>query len=520
MYILLNLLVCSIFVVSDNEAARILAVFPTPSISHQVVFRPLTQELAKRGHEVTVITPDPVFKNSKAPPNLTEIDVHDISYNIWMESFMKSASKGNKNDMLSQIEIFLSTFPKVFNAQVQSEEVQTILSDKKRKFDLIFIEACVRSSLALSHVYKGVPVIVASSLGSIPGNYEVIGASEHPLLYASIFQQRIYDLSILEKITELYNLYQIKRAFKNNVEFENRLLQQAFGPDIPSVEELSNNVDMLFLNINPIFEGIRPVPPSVVYMGGLHLQPSKELPTDIKKYLDLSKHGVIYFSFGTNVAPSTLPPERIAIFTKVFSKLPYDVLWKWDKDDLPGRSDNIRISKWLPQSDLLRHPKVKLFITQGGLQSTDEAIVAGVPLIGFPLLADQWFNVEKYVHFKIGIKLDLATVTEEKLFDAIKSTIEDVSYRQNLEKLRSIMFDTPQTPLERAVWWTEYVLRHGGAKHLRSPAANISWAEYLELELVLTLLTGLFAILAVFIASIYLLYKKFISRGNSKQKRS
>lgn len=44
-------------------------------------------------------------------------------------------------------------------------------------------------------------------------------------------------------------------------------------------------------------------------------------------------------------------------------------------------------------------------------------------------------------------------------------------------------------PLERAVWWTEYVLRHGGASHLRSPAANISWAEYLEIDLILTILS-------------------------------
>lgn len=58
-------------------------------------------------------------------------------------------------------------------------------------------------------------------------------------------------------------------------------------------------------------------------------------------------------SFGTNVDPSLLPPEKIQAFIKAFSDLPYDVLWKWNKDELPGRTKNIRISKWLPQSDLL-----------------------------------------------------------------------------------------------------------------------------------------------------------------------
>lgn len=49
-------------VIGSNESARILAVYPTPSISHQVVFRPLMQELAKRGHDVVVITADPAFQ--------------------------------------------------------------------------------------------------------------------------------------------------------------------------------------------------------------------------------------------------------------------------------------------------------------------------------------------------------------------------------------------------------------------------------------------------------------------------
>lgn len=74
---------------------------------------------------------------------------------------------------------------------------------------------------------------------------------------------------------------------------------------------------------------------------------------DLKNYLDSSKNGVIYLSFGTNVLPSLLPVDKIKMIARVFSQLPYDVVWKWNNDELPGQSKNIRISKWLPQSDLL-----------------------------------------------------------------------------------------------------------------------------------------------------------------------
>ncbi|KOB64164.1 Glycosyltransferase 2, partial [Operophtera brumata] len=50
------------------------------------------------------------------------------------------------------------------------------------------------------------------------------------------------------------------------------------------------------------------------------------------------------------------------------------------------------------------------------------------------------------------------------------------------------MHDQPQSGLDRAVWWTEHVLRHGSGKHLRSPSANMPWSEYLELNLVLVFL--------------------------------
>jgi glucuronosyltransferase len=74
---------------------------------------------------------------------------------------------------------------------------------------------------------------------------------------------------------------------------------------------------------------------------------------DLKRYLDSSENGVIYISFGTNVDPAMLPPKKLQAMINVFSKMPYDVLWKWNEEKLPGNSKNIKVSKWLPQADLL-----------------------------------------------------------------------------------------------------------------------------------------------------------------------
>ncbi|XP_063834078.1 UDP-glucosyltransferase 2-like [Ostrinia nubilalis] len=488
---------------AGSEAARILAYFPAPSISHQVVFRSLMQELAKRGHEVTVLTTDPVFTKTPAPPNLKEVDLHDLSYGIWKKEFLQRSTEND--DIVSQIKLIFKLVNDIIEKQLMSSEVRSVINENN-KYDLVIVEELAKQLTVLAHLFKA-PLIQFSSFGGTFDTYSIVGAPIHELLYPSVVRQKLYNLTMWDKVTELAKFYQMQYYYDTQLlEEENAMLKRVFG-DVPSINELSNNVDLLFLNIHPIWEGSRPVPPNVIHIHGIHEKPQRDLPNDLKTYLDSSKHGVIYISYGTNVKPSLLPPEKIKIMVNVMSKLKYDVLWKWDKEDMEGKSENIKLAKWLPQSDLLRHPNIKLFITQGGLQSTDEAINAGVPLIGIPMLADQWYNVEKYVHHKIGLKVHMDTMTEESLRETVKKVTKDQSYRQNIVRLRSLMKDQRDTPLERAVWWTEYVLRHSGARHLRSPSANMPWHQYFELELICTVLGVIFVCLIVVVIALVKLVK-------------
>lgn len=68
---------------------------------------------------------------------------------------------------------------------------------------------------------------------------------------------------------------------------------------------------------------------------------------------------------------------------------------------------------------------MKLFITQRGLQSTDEAIDAEVSVVGIPIVSDQWYNTEKYFQLKIGLQLYLSTLTEQIFKESIETIIED-----------------------------------------------------------------------------------------------
>ena len=80
---------------------------------------------------------------------------------------------------------------------------------------------------------------------------------------------------------------------------------------------------------------------------------------DLEDYLNGAEHGVIYFSMGSMIRAETLPPEKRDAFLQAFAELPQRVLWKWEADTLPGQPKNVKISKWLPQFDILSKKELK-----------------------------------------------------------------------------------------------------------------------------------------------------------------
>lgn len=53
--------------------------------------------------------------------------------------------------------------------------------------------------------------------------------------------------------------------------------------------------------------------------------------------------------------------------------------------------------------------------------------------------------------------------------------VDFFSYAENM-KIRSKRFrDQPEKPIDRAVWWTEYLLRHPNPVHLQSPVPKLGF---------------------------------------------
>ncbi|KAL0184076.1 hypothetical protein M9458_019772, partial [Cirrhinus mrigala] len=144
---------------------------------------------------------------------------------------------------------------------------------------------------------------------------------------------------------------------------------------------------------------------------------------------------------------------------------------------------------------------VKAFITHGGSHGIYEGICNGVPMVMIPLFGDQGDNVQRLVSRGVAETLSIFDLTSEKLVVALRKVINDKSYKEKMTELSAIHRDRPIEPLDLAVFWTEFVMRHKGAAHLRPAAHELNWIQYHSLDVIGFLLLILVTVIFVTVKS-------------------
>jgi len=89
-------------------------------------------------------------------------------------------------------------------------------------------------------------------------------------------------------------------------------------------------------------------------------------------------------------------------------------------------------------------------------------------------------------------------------------------YRENAKRLSRIYRDQPLTPLEQAVYWTEYVIRHKGAPHLRSAVLDLAWYQYFLLDVIAVLALAVGSVLLIVYLTLRAVLGKICGGGRHK----
>ncbi|XP_059051955.1 UDP-glucosyltransferase 2-like, partial [Achroia grisella] len=474
------------------NAYKLLVVFPFPAKSHSILGDNVVRHLLDAEHEVTYITPFPT-KNPRK--NLVQIDVSE-NFELFAGNIPNITLILNNKMVFNDPVKKFKLFTKLFENTITNVNVVKLLSDTNQRFDAVVAEWMFYDTYSgLSSLYE-CPFIWVSTIEPHSLILSLIDENTNPVYVPDIMSSNIPPYGFKQRVSELYTQLRTL-AFKTfyadvacKEDFESFI-----GPyftmrnkDIPSFYDVNGNISLILGNSHVSLGQATRLPQNYIPIAGYHIDSNvKPLPEDLKNLLDNSKSGLIYFSMGSNLKSKDLPDEIKRGLLKVFGELKQTVLWKFEEvvSDLP---ENVHIVQWAPQHGILAHPNCILFITHGGHLSTTETVHFGKPVIGIPVFADQFVNIERAVNKGFAIRVSLSYTMADDLKVAIKDVLNDNKYKERAKELSAIYHDRPTSPDKELVHWVQHVVRTGGAPHLRSPAFLVPVYQKYYLDLLALIL--------------------------------
>ncbi|KAK8467429.1 hypothetical protein PHAVU_007G048100 [Phaseolus vulgaris] len=124
------------------------------------------------------------------------------------------------------------------------------------------------------------------------------------------------------------------------------------------------------------------------------------------------KRSVLYVAFGSQAEVSS---EQLVEIAKGLEQSTVNFMWvlKGDEQELPsGFEERVKgrgmlVREWVDQREILMHESVEGFVSHCGWKSVLESVCAGVPILAWPLCAEQFENarmVEEEI--KVGLRVE------------------------------------------------------------------------------------------------------------------
>ncbi|XP_029028730.1 UDP-glucuronosyltransferase 1A5-like isoform X2 [Betta splendens] len=515
-------IVCLISFTPPCDGGNIL-VFPLEG-SHWINMKVLLEELHARGHSITVIRASTSWYIPEKSHLYTSVtlhmeqgleDVFGTFVNEHLRVLLGEASTMAFLKITKDFNILFSQMHSLWcDALVQLfEDTKTMKILRDSQFDLVLTDPGVSTGVVLAKYLKLPIVLYVRWITSGDGQFAI---APSPLSYIPVPGSGFTDkMNFMQRV-------------KNFLFYSIILLQQRvmIGPHYTAVCEkyieggcevisLLQEADIWLFRSDFVFDFPRPTMPNVVYIGGFQCKPVQPLPAELEDFVQVAgEHGVIVMSLGTFV--DDLPKEVTDAIASVFAKMPQKVIWRYKGKRPSTLGNNTLLVDWMPQKDLLGHPLTKVFVAHGGTNGVQEAIYYGVPVLGIPLFFDQYDNLLRLQERGAGKILQLNEISQS-FEQSLMEVLHQDSYRQNMQRLSDLHRDQPVAPMDQAVFWVEYVMRHRGAAHLRTEAYKMPWYSYYCLDVVLLLLAAVTLLLLSMVAMFRFLCYRCFRKSKAKQ---
>ncbi|HTK11035.1 MAG TPA: macrolide family glycosyltransferase [Ktedonobacteraceae bacterium] len=149
----------------------------------------------------------------------------------------------------------------------------------------------------------------------------------------------------------------------------------------------------------------------------------------------LDKRPQLYISLGTAFNSQV---EFYNLCFDAFAQTEWQVVLafgqKIDPAGLKETPANFIISPHVPQLEVL--PRVDVFVSHGGMNSTMESLSFGVPLVVVPQMMEQEMTARRVQELGLGLALDRETLTAETLRAAVEQVTQDPGFRTRVQAMQ------------------------------------------------------------------------------------
>uniref|UniRef100_A0A0K0F3H3 glucuronosyltransferase n=1 Tax=Strongyloides venezuelensis TaxID=75913 RepID=A0A0K0F3H3_STRVS len=496
---------------------KILIVNPKFAYSHVNFFSQIADILTEAGHNVTVlaIDLDPTINHPGAyKANVITYpspkEVQEVFTSVLHSGVLWDLPRSLVNHFTLMRKFLGGLYKqaiKVFNDDKLAEKL------RQENFDLGITETYNHYILGMFKVW-GVKAHVAGYSMSLGDDlYKSFGlpfpTSFMPASISSFDDKMTY----IERF-ENYFIYCISETFYYFLKDEMSLqseFDKKYGVGYFNGDKIIGDSSFIFTNSNPFLDIPGPKTPKMIEVSGIGIKDPKPLDEYWNKILSL-KNKTVLVSFGTLAKGIHMPSDVKNGLLEAIRKLnDITFIWKYEKpEDGTGKDiENLVLTKWMPQSDLLNDERISLFVTHGGMGSTTELSFRGVPAISIPIIGDQMRNSKLLVRQKYGIimnKLDLKN--PDVLIKNIKTILNDDTYKKNAKMVSKRLNKRPIGSKRLLIEHIEFAAEFGRLDILDLGSRNMGIIEYYNLDIIFPVITGII----IFVSLIFIIIFRIVRR--------
>uniref|UniRef100_A0A8C2ZCR6 UDP glucuronosyltransferase 5 family, polypeptide G1 n=1 Tax=Cyclopterus lumpus TaxID=8103 RepID=A0A8C2ZCR6_CYCLU len=338
--------------------------------SHWINMELILQELHSRGHDITVLRSAKSWYIPSTSSIYTSINVtmlEDESNRNFYDKMIQDVVECRRSlpfiSMFCQPQVLTSMLDK--GHEILARAAATMLDDpvfmkklQDAKFDLMLTDPALTLGVILGSYLKLTMVFNVRWINNGEAHFTI---APSPVSYVPVSGSELHDqMDFLDRTKNmLHYIYSfVEQHFIINPSYSD-LLRRHFPPgtDLLSLERAA---DIWLVRTDFVFEFPRPTMPNVVYIGGFQCKQSRPLPADLEAFMQSSgEHGVVVMSLGTLV--SALHREATEAIAAAFAQLPQKVVWRFAGEKPSSLGNNTLLVNWMPQKDLLGHPKTQCY---------------------------------------------------------------------------------------------------------------------------------------------------------------